>query len=106
MGVVGFLNMAGRSEAVVPGPVWGGVNGLAARPMLLGWNWVKWRRGRAVNEGPMKTLEAGVTRLQPWIASTPSTPVNIWLSIYFKPFPSRFKKVFWRLEIEFSQGRV
>jgi len=42
----------------------GSVNGVVAHPTLLGWNGMKWEPKRAVNNQPMNTLEARISRLQ------------------------------------------
>lgn len=41
------------------------VNGLAAQPLLLGWNGMMWEPKRAVNAKPMKTFKGGISWLQP-----------------------------------------
>jgi putative transposase len=43
----------------------GGVNGVVAHPLLLRWNGMRWEPKRAVNNQPMNTLEARISRLQP-----------------------------------------
>jgi putative transposase len=48
----------------------GGVNGVVAHPKLLRWNGMKWEPKRAMNTRPMNTLEAKISRLQPWRVST------------------------------------
>jgi putative transposase len=55
----------------------GGVNGVVAHPKLLRWNGMRWEPKRAVNTIPMNTLEAKISRLQPWRVST--TPQNLTL---------------------------
>jgi putative transposase len=60
--VVGALNI---------GCLYGGsVNGVVAHPLLLRWNGMKWEPKRAMNNQPMNTLEARISRLQPWRVST------------------------------------
>jgi len=48
----------------------GGVNGVVAHPMLLRWNGMRWKPKRAMNNQPMNTLKARISRLQPWRVST------------------------------------
>jgi putative transposase len=43
----------------------GSVNGVVAHPLLLRWNEMRWKPKRAMNNQPMNTLEAGISRLQP-----------------------------------------
>ncbi len=59
---VGVLNIARLHE--------GEVNGAVAHPLLLRWNGMRWKPKRAMNNQPMKTLEARISRLQPWRVST------------------------------------
>jgi len=47
----------------------GGVNGVVAHPKLLRWNGMRWEPKRAMNNQPMTTLEARISRLQPWRVS-------------------------------------
>jgi hypothetical protein len=47
----------------------GGVNGVVAHPLLLRWNGMRWEPKRAMNNQPMNTLEARISRLQPWRVS-------------------------------------
>jgi len=47
----------------------GSVNGVVAHPLLLRWNGMRWEPKRAVNNQPMNTLEARISRLQPWRVS-------------------------------------
>jgi predicted RNase H-like HicB family nuclease len=44
----------------------GSVNGVVAHPLLLRWDGVRWEPKRTVNNQPMNTLEARISRLQPW----------------------------------------
>jgi putative transposase len=48
----------------------GSVNGVVAHPLLLRWNGIMWEPKRAMNNQPMNTLEAGISRLQPWRVSS------------------------------------
>jgi len=41
----------------------GSVNGVVAHPLLLRWNRMKWEPKRAMNNQPMNTLEARISRL-------------------------------------------
>ena len=47
----------------------GSVNRVVAHPLLLRWNGMTWEPKRAMNNQPMKTLEAKISRLQPWRVS-------------------------------------
>jgi putative transposase len=47
----------------------GGVNGVVAHPLLLRWNGMRWKPKKAMNNQPMNTLEARISRLQPWRVS-------------------------------------
>jgi putative transposase len=67
---VGALNMARKDGTIIPSPSWGRDNGVVAHPLLLRWNGMRWEPKRAVNNQPMKTLEARISRLQPWRVST------------------------------------
>jgi hypothetical protein len=50
------------------------VNGVVAHPLLLRWNGMRWEPRRAMNNQSMKTLEARISRLQPWrVSSSQST---------------------------------
>ncbi len=60
---VGVLNIGLAWGTKLPA---GAVNGAMARPLLLRWDGMKWKPKRAVNNQPMKTLEARISRLQPW----------------------------------------
>ncbi|MGC8911455.1 MAG: zinc ribbon domain-containing protein [Nitrososphaeria archaeon] len=42
----------------------GSVNVVVAHPLLLRWNGMRWESKRAMNNQPMNTLEAGISRLQ------------------------------------------
>jgi hypothetical protein len=53
---VGALNMGGLNG--------GSVNGVVAHPLLLRWDGMRWEPKRAVNNQPMNTLEARISRLQ------------------------------------------
>jgi len=48
----------------------GSVNWVVAHPLLLRWNGMRWEPKRAMNNQPMKTLEARISRLQSWRVST------------------------------------
>ncbi|MGC8911951.1 MAG: zinc ribbon domain-containing protein [Nitrososphaeria archaeon] len=61
---VGALNIARNDGTIIPSPSWGRDNGLMAQPLLLRWNGMKWEPKRAMNNQPMNTLEAGISRLQ------------------------------------------
>ena len=61
---VGALNMARNDETIIPSPSWGRDNGVVAHPLLLVWNGMRWEPKRAVNNQPMITLEARISRLQ------------------------------------------
>jgi len=52
---VGVLNMGTLRRGM---PI-----GVVAHPLLLRWNGMKWEPKRAMNNKPMKTLEAGISRL-------------------------------------------
>jgi putative transposase len=52
----------------------GGVNGVVAHPLLLRWDKMRWEPRRAMNNRPMNTLEAGISRLQPWRVSISASP--------------------------------
>jgi putative transposase len=41
----------------------GGVNGVVAHPLLLRWNGMRWEPRRVMNNQPMNTLEARISRL-------------------------------------------
>jgi putative transposase len=41
----------------------GSVNGVVAHPLLLRWSGMKWEPKRAMNNQPMNTLEARISRL-------------------------------------------
>jgi hypothetical protein len=60
---VGALNMARKDETIIPSPSRGRDNGAVAHPLLLGWDGMKWEPKRAMNNQPMKTLEARISRL-------------------------------------------
>ena len=66
---VGALNMARNDGTIIPSPTRGRDNGAVAHPLLLRWNGMRWEPKRAVNNQPMNTLEAGISRLQPWRVS-------------------------------------
>jgi len=68
--VVGALNMAGNDGTIIPSPIRGRDNGVVTHPLLLRWNGMKWEPKRAMNNQPMKTLEARISRLQPWRVSS------------------------------------
>jgi len=57
---VGVLNIGLAWGAKLPT---GAVNGAMARPLLLRWDGMRWEPRRAVNNKPMKTLEARISRL-------------------------------------------
>ena len=61
---VGALNMARNDGAIIPSPSWSRDNGVVAHPTLLVWNGMKWEPKRAMNNRPMITLEARISRLQ------------------------------------------
>jgi putative transposase len=67
--VVGALNIAGNDGTIIPSPHRGRDNGVVAHPTLLRWNGMRWEPKRAVNTRPMNTLEARISRLQPWRVS-------------------------------------
>jgi len=67
--VVGALNMARNDGTIIPSPIQGRDNGVVTHPLLLRWNGMKWEPKRAMNNQPMKTLEARISRLQPWRVS-------------------------------------
>jgi putative transposase len=69
--VVGALNIAGNDGTIIPSPHRGRDNGVVAHPKLLRWNGMKWEPKRAMNNQPMNTLEARISRLQPWRVSKP-----------------------------------
>jgi IS605 OrfB family transposase len=52
----------------------GGVNGVVAHPLLLRWDGMRWEPRGAMNNQPMNTLEAGISRLQPWRVSISASP--------------------------------
>ena len=66
---VGALNMARNDGNIIPSPIRGRDNGAVAHPLLLRWNGMRWEPKRAMNNQPMNTLEAGISRLQPWRVS-------------------------------------
>ena len=69
--VVGVLNIAKKCGAIIPSPSWADRdNGLMAEPLLLRWNGMKWEPRRAMNNRPMKILEA---RISPASAGRVST---------------------------------
>jgi putative transposase len=68
--VVGALNIARNDGTIIPSPHRGRDNGVVAHPKLLRWNGMKWEPKRAMNNQPMNTLEARISRLQPWRVST------------------------------------
>jgi len=47
----------------------GSVNGVVAHSLLLRWNGMRWEPRRAMNNQSMNTLEARISRLQPWRVS-------------------------------------
>jgi len=67
---VGALNMARNDGTIIPSPTRGRDNGVVAHPLLLRWNRMRWKPKRAMNNQPMNTLEAGISRLQPRRVST------------------------------------
>jgi len=69
--VVGALNIARNDGTIIPSPHRGRDNGVVAHPKLLRWNGMKWEPKRAMNNQPMNTLEARISRLQPWRVSKP-----------------------------------
>jgi len=66
---VGALNIARNDGTIIPSPSWGRDNWVVAHPTLLRWNGMKWEPKRAMNNRPMNTLEAKISRLQPWRVS-------------------------------------
>jgi transposase len=60
---VGVLNIARNYGAIIPSPSWGRDNGVVAHPMLLRWNRMRWEPKRAMNNQPITTLEARISRL-------------------------------------------
>jgi len=74
---VGALNMARKYETIIPSPSWGRDNGVVAHPLLLRWNGMKWKPKKG-NKQPMNTLEARISRLQPWRVSN-----HVFLDILF-----------------------
>jgi len=70
---VGALNMARNDGTIIPSPHRGRDNGVVAHPTLLRWNGMKWEPKRAMNNRPMNTLEARISRLQPWRVSMQSS---------------------------------
>ena len=71
--VVGALNIAGNDGTIIPSLHRGRDNGVVAHPTLLRWNGMKWEPKRAMNNRPMNTLEARISRLQPWRVSMQSS---------------------------------
>jgi putative transposase len=65
----------------------GSVNGVVAHPLLLRWNGMRWEPRRAMNNQSMNTLEARISRLQPWRVSTKLVP-NLRQSIRELTYPS------------------
>jgi len=61
--VVGALNMTRNDGTIIPSPSWGRDNGVVAHPLLLRWNGMMWKPKRAMNNQPINTLEARISRL-------------------------------------------
>ena len=66
---VGALNMARNDGTIISSPTRGRDNGGGGTPLLLRWNGMRWEPKRAMNNQPMNTLEARISRLQPWRVS-------------------------------------
>ena len=58
---VGALNIGLAQGAKLPA---GAINGAMTRPLLLRWNGMRWEPKRAMNTGPMNTLEARISPLK------------------------------------------
>ncbi|MGC8937185.1 MAG: hypothetical protein ACP5KV_07500, partial [Candidatus Methanomethylicaceae archaeon] len=57
---IGVLNIGLAQGAKPPAEA---VNGAVARPLLLRWDGMRWEPKRAMNNQPMNTIEARISRL-------------------------------------------
>jgi len=71
---VGVLNIGLARGAKLPA---GAVNGAMAHPLLLRWKGMGWEGKSSMSDQPMRTLEARIPWLKPWIVSNKSRETAI-----------------------------